>query len=85
MDSPYFDLAKKYLPKGQPGVFTIELDGNLSNAKLSILDLNGRTVYAQAIVANKTNIDLKTIANGLYTVVLVSNDTVSSTKMMVAK
>ena len=72
-------------PNPSNGVFTIELDGNLSNAKLSILDLNGRTVYAQAIVANKTNIDLKTIANGLYTVVLVSNDTVSSTKMMVAE
>ena len=72
-------------PNPSTGAFTIEFDGNVSNVELSILDLNGRTVYTQAIITNKTNVDLNTIANGLYTVVLVSNDTVSATKMIVAK
>ena len=72
-------------PNPSTGAFTIEFDGNFSNVELSILDLNGRTVYSQAIITNKTNVDLNTIANGVYTVVLVSNDTVSATKMIVAK
>ena len=72
-------------PNPSTGVFTIEFDGNGSNIELSILDLNGRTVYTQAIATNKTDVNLSTIANGVYTVVLVSNDTVSATKMIVAK
>jgi hypothetical protein len=72
-------------PNPSIGVFTIDFDGNVSNIELSILDLNGRTVHTQAIVTNKTNVNLSTIANGVYTVVLVSNDTVSTTKLVVAK
>ncbi|MDC0339036.1 T9SS type A sorting domain-containing protein [Flavobacteriales bacterium] len=72
-------------PNPSTGLFTIELQGGVSNVKLSILDLNGRIVYSQPLIKNKTNVDLNTIANGVYTVVLVSDDTVSSTKMIVAK
>ena len=72
-------------PNPSTGLFTIEFEGVVSNVKLSILDLNGRIVYSQTLVKNKTNVDLNTIANGVYTVVLISDDTVSSTKMIVAK
>ena len=72
-------------PNPSTGLFTIELEGDVSNVKLSILDLNGRTVYSQPLVTNKTNVDLNTIANGIYTVVLISDDTVFNTKIVVAK
>ena len=72
-------------PNPSTGLFTIELEGGVSNVKLSILDLNGKIVYSQPLVKNKTNVDLNTIANGIYIVVLISDDTVSSTKMIVAK
>ena len=72
-------------PNPSTGVFTIEVAGDVSNVQLSVLDLNGKTVYTQATVTNKTDVDLNTIANGIYTVVLVSNDTVSATKMIIAK
>jgi len=72
-------------PNPSAGVFTVEYDGNVSNVQLSILDLNGKVVYSETMNTNKTNIELNTIANGVYTVVLVSNDTVSTTKMVVTK
>ncbi len=33
-DSPYFDLAKEYLPKGQSGVVTFGVDGGFESAKV---------------------------------------------------
>jgi len=72
-------------PNPSTGVFTVEYAGNDSNVEMSILDLNGKVVYSQTINSNKTNIELNTIANGVYTIILVSNDTVSTTKMVVAK
>jgi len=72
-------------PNPSAGVFTIEIDGHVSNIELSILDLNGKRVYSQRIDSNKTNIELNAIAVGVYSVVLVSNDTVSVTKLVVSK
>ena len=72
-------------PNPSIGVFTVEYFGYDSNAELSILDLNGKRVYSQRINANKTNIELNAIADGVYSVVLVSNDIVSVTKLVVSK
>jgi len=72
-------------PNPSSGVFTIETYGHHSNVELSILDLNGKKVHSQRINSNKTNIELNAIANGVYSLVLVSNDTVSATKLVVSK
>ena len=33
-DSPYYDLSKKYLPKGQSGIVTFGVDGGFESAKV---------------------------------------------------
>ena len=72
-------------PNPSRGAFTVETYGHHSNVELSILDLNGKRIYSQRVNSNKTNIALSAIANGVYSVILVSNDTVSVTKLVVSK
>ena len=72
-------------PNPSTGAFIVETYGHHSNVELSILDLNGKRVHSQRINSNKTNIELNAIANGVYSLVLVSNDTVSATKLVVSK
>ena len=72
-------------PNPSTGAFIVETYGHHSNVELSILDLKGKRVHSQRINSNKTTTELNAIANGVYSVILVSNDTVSVTKLVVSK
>lgn len=55
--------------------------GHVSNTKLEVLDLNGKTVVNQSLNANNT-IDTSTLTNGIYIFTVTSNEGSVSTKVI---
>ncbi len=67
-------------PNPSSGLYQIQLNGqfaNVSSLKLQVLDVNGRTVYANTLQGKQTThtIDLASLPDGIYFLRLLGGDT----------
>lgn len=61
----------------------LKLSGNIRNAKISVADINGRTVWIGAIQnAKETNIPVSKLAAGIYIVTITENGKTKVLKMI---
>ncbi|MFK5855623.1 MAG: T9SS type A sorting domain-containing protein, partial [Bacteroidota bacterium] len=67
-----------------PSYGNINID-NAENTMVKVIDLNGNVIYQNNIENSHTTINLVGKPAGLYNVILISNDNISSHKVFIAK
>jgi hypothetical protein len=73
-------------PNPTTGIVNFEFGNQLAvDASLSIVDLNGKVVFATTISEISTIVDLSHLIDGVYNVVVRSNDNLSNTKLVLTK
>ncbi len=76
----------KLFPNPVSDIATISLSNNANDSEVSIFDIAGKLVYNLKVKAGQNAIiNTSNFASGLYTVTVLSNNTISSTKMSVVK
>jgi len=71
----------KLYPNPNSGIFTVELKNGL-NKTIQVTDLTGRIVLEDNSSADKFNVDINTLANGVYYVKIISNNASSVLKVI---
>lgn len=71
----------KMYPNPTNGVFTLELANGLSKA-IEVMDVTGRIVLVSNTANDKTDLNLSTLANGVYYVRVASNNSVEVLKIV---
>lgn len=72
-------------PNPTDNVVNISVTENVSNAKLSVTDMNGREISSQNVSGNQFSVDVNTLKAGNYIVVLSQDNTVLGRKTFVKK
>jgi len=79
-------LPIKIYPNPVTETATIILSKNKDNSNILICDISGKLVYSQKVRAGENAIiNTSNFSTGLYTVTILSNNTISSTKISVVK
>ena len=68
-------------PNPNSGIFTVELNNGL-NKTIQITDLTGRIVLEDNSSADKFNVDINTLANGVYYVKIISTNATNVLKVI---
>ncbi len=68
-------------PNPTNGLFTINT-GSMKNSILNIYSISGKLIYQKQINSNKTNVDLRNQAKGLYVVKVVSDNKLYVSKLI---
>jgi hypothetical protein len=55
----------------------------IDNANLKIVDLSGKTVFSKKISSPLTEVDLSSVSNGFYIVVITNNNSIIGTKKII--
>lgn len=61
---------------------TLVVSNDLSNASINIYDLQGRLVFHNDLVADKTTIDISLLTNGIYFISVSNNEATSTVKFI---
>lgn len=68
-------------PNPNTGIFTVELNASLAKG-LQLIDLNGKIVYAISMPEEKTELNISELANGIYYLKIVFEDTIKVLKLV---
>jgi hypothetical protein len=68
-------------PNPGNGIYSIELE-NSSNALVTVYDLTGKKILSRSVGTNKQLLDLSSLENGIY-MVMVQNETTTITKKII--
>lgn len=70
-------------PNPNNGIFTISI-ANITDAQVDIIGMDGRLVYSERFTgpANQKNVDLSSVASGVYYVRVSSSDVVKTAKLI---
>lgn len=63
----------KIYPNPATDIFTIN-SGSLQNIQVELFDISGRKLFQQKVIANQENIDVSSLANGVYICTIISNN-----------
>jgi len=70
-------------PNPNSGIFNIQIgNSNFSNANIEILDITGKVILSEMMMANYKQIDLAHQSNGLYLLKIRINDEISTMKII---
>lgn len=72
-------------PNPTDNIVNITITDNLSNAKLSVTDMNGREISSQNVSGNQFTIDVNTLKAGNYLIILSQDNKVLGRKTFVKK
>lgn len=74
-------------PNPATNQITVTLDGKVAAGKINLIDMTGRVVASQVVSSNETTISTSALANGVYYVTYISNNTEVklTSKIVVAK
>lgn len=67
-------------PNPANNLFTVE--SKSTNATISIISLNGKVLLSEKMNGYKTNLDINSLATGMYIVEVKANDSVSRMKVV---
>ncbi len=82
LDAKTFALSGlQVYPNPNTGIFTVELNNGL-NKTIQVTDLTGRVVLEDNTSSDKFNVDINTLANGIYYVKIISNNASSVLKVI---
>ncbi len=74
-------IAIQIYPNPNSGMFTVELNNSLTKT-IQVTDLTGRIVLENTTTANNFNVNISTLANGVYYVKVISNNSVNVLKVV---
>ncbi|MBP3253656.1 MAG: T9SS type A sorting domain-containing protein [Bacteroidales bacterium] len=66
-----------------PAHGNVNVTGLLSQAQLTFCDMNGRTVLQTSLNANQTKVDISSLAQGAYTVLIKTKQSVKAKRLIV--
>lgn len=72
-------------PSPASDIVNISISENISNATLSVVDMNGRKITAQTVSGNQFTVDASTFQSGNYIVILQEGNTILGRKTFVKK
>lgn len=72
----------KIFPNPSEGGFTIEVSEDLEKGSLSVLDIFGKVITSLDQIEESTNIDLSSLASGIYFVKLIKGNTCKTQKII---
>jgi hypothetical protein len=80
-----FSTRLRITPNPAHGTVYVTLGNTNGSALLSILDINGRTVLQQSVVAGAVNhpVDVSALSRGIYTVKVVSSSAMRTEKLLI--
>jgi hypothetical protein len=76
------ELSFKIYPNPVKNNFVIENESNMKQGNMQIFDINGRELLQQKITTIKTEIDISSLAKGIYFVKLITNEAVGVRKII---
>lgn len=76
-------IAFSIYPNPSKGVFTISIDNAIKKYEIQIVDIVGTIVYSATITDNKQQVALPDIQNGIYFVVLRTNEIKAIEKLVI--